>query len=136
MVALTMLQIALLGALAIFDPRISFGSVACVAILIAGGFVVFRELRVSNLPASQPPPRAPSPAPPPPASAPWSPDRTERRSDGIQIHANDSVNQIARAMVMSSFRQASMKYHPDHGGRNDLMARIVEARALLLRAID
>ena len=36
MVALTMLQIALLGALAIFDPRISVGSVACVAILIAG----------------------------------------------------------------------------------------------------
>jgi hypothetical protein len=38
-------------------------------------------------------------------------------------------------MIAAGFRQASMKYHPDHGGSNDLMARIVQARTMLLSAL-
>ena len=52
----------------------------------------------------------------------------------MELPVDATPEQIANAMVTSIFRQATMKYHPAHGGSNELMRRIVEAREMLLKA--
>jgi hypothetical protein len=111
---------------------------ACLVILVAGEIVVYRDLRMLNGPAfrKEKPQRASgSPASPPPTGDWGNNMREDRRADGIYLRPSDSVEQIARTMVAAGFRHASMKYHPDHGGSNDLMARIVQARTMLLSAL-
>ena len=46
-----------------------------------------------------------------------------------------SVEQIAHEMLAQAFRQASLKYHPDHGGDPEDMRRVYAAREMMLRAI-
>jgi hypothetical protein len=58
----------------------------------------------------------------------------ERRGDSIDLCPSDSVEQIARQMISSSFRQAWQKYHAEHGDPHDLPGRIVQAQNLLLTA--
>ncbi len=58
----------------------------------------------------------------------------ERRGDSIDLRPSDSVEQIARQMISTSFRQAWHKYHAEHGGAHDLPGRIVQAQNLLLTA--
>ena len=111
---------------------------ACLVILVAGEAVVYRDLRTLNGPVFGKEKRRHAcgfPASPPPTGDWGNNIRDDERVDGIDLHPNDSVEQIARTMVTAGFRQASMKYHPDHGGSNDLMARIVEARTMLLSAL-
>jgi hypothetical protein len=110
---------------------------ACLLILVAGEVVVYRDLRMLTGPsAGKDKPRAASyPASPPPDNDWGSSIRSDERVDGIDLRPNDSVEQIARTMIAAGFRQASMKYHPDHGGSNDLMGRIVQARTMLLNAL-
>jgi hypothetical protein len=110
---------------------------ACVVILVAGEIVVYRDLRTltSSAVAGEKPRAASYPESPPPTDDRGNNLRGDERVDGIDLGSNDSVEQIARTMVAAGFRQASMKYHPDHGGSNDLMARIVQARTMLLSAL-
>ncbi len=121
--ALTIVEIIFVGLLLTgLLPDINAGSVVCFVILMGAGVVVFRQARMLvgaeslNTRSFDTPPKY---------------VRPEGAADGIELRSNDSVEQIARSMIATSFRQASMKYHPDHGGSNDLMGRIVQARTLL-----
>lgn len=111
---------------------------ACVVILVAGEAVVYRDLRTlsgPSVPEEKPRPASYTSSPPPDGD--WGDSiRGDERGDGIDLRSDDSVEQIARTMVAAGFRQASMKYHPDHGGSNDLMSRIVQARTMLLSALS
>jgi hypothetical protein len=116
-------------------PHLSAGSMICVILLTAGGAVLYREVSsLAEADARQTPAaiRAPRPIPTPAGKPEAYPGGLERRVDGIELRADASVEQIARIMVSTSFRQASRKYHPDHGGSTELMARIIQARSLLL----
>ena len=61
--------------------------------------------------------------------------RASKRSGRGDFDAEDSVEQIAQEMVTQAFRQISRKYHPDHGGDQEMMRRVYEAREMMLRAI-
>lgn len=108
----------------------SSGSMLFFAILAAGGTVIFQELRALENRRAGFQRYRPGGSPPPRHSA----SRPEALA--IELDENDSVAEIARAMVATGFRQASMKYHPDRGGSDGLMTRIVEARALLLNSLN
>lgn len=151
MKTLTTLQIFLAAMLlTVLYPHMKPESFVCLVILMAGAVVVLREVRAlsaagsAQMRARQPrsSPAVPLPGGDAPRTASGEPRihvrderRMERRVDGIELRPHDSVEQIARVMVTTSFRQASMKYHPDHGGSNDLMGRIVQARTILLSAL-
>ena len=47
-----------------------------------------------------------------------------------------TVEQMAHEMLSLSCRQASIKYHPDHGGSAESMRRVYAARELLRRGIQ
>ena len=134
--ALTLVEIIFVGILLTgLLPGITPGSVICFVILMAAGVVVFRGTRLLigsdtyTRPATAQSFDTASGGFPTYARSEW-------QRDGIEIRPNDSVDQIARSMVATSFRQASLKYHPDHGGSNDLMGRILQARILLLGALN
>lgn len=139
---LAIFQIALAAVvLAVLHPANQGEWFACLLILVAGEVVVYRDLRTLHASSAGNSARkdkrraASHPASPPPHGDWGSGIREERRADGIDLRPNDSVEEIARTMVAVGFRQASMKYHPDHGGSNTLMARIVQARTMLLSAL-
>jgi hypothetical protein len=119
-------------------PHLSAGSMICVILLTAGGAVLYREVSaLAEADARQTPAviRArpiPTPARNPEGYPGSVEQRVERRLDGIELRPDASVEQIAHIMVSTSFRQASRKYHPDHGGSTEMMARIIQARNLLL----
>jgi hypothetical protein len=152
-IAGTMIQILLVGIItAVVHPHLTRGALACVLLLLAAEVFIFREVwelrqigvrerneRLGRLGGSSAPPLPKRPSMDYAAWANHSPapdtGSTERRKNGIQLRPDDSVPQIARSMVTASFRQASLKYHPDHGGSTDLMVRIVQARDLLFSVL-
>ena len=152
-VILTILLVFLGGVvLMALSPTVNAGTLVCFLVLIAAGVVGLREVRTLKRVASPPAARSEADSEGNQASAwdtftsplsaeqwsdhaPRGPVGAERRSEAIELDPDDTVEQIARTMIKASFRQASLKYHPDVGGTNDLMKRIVQARKLLLSSL-
>lgn len=106
----------------------------CELMLLAAALVVLREcltlreteaeLRRSHDPFPGLPPYS-RPAPP----------QARKIAPGARIAPDPSVEQIAHEMLMQSFRQFSLKYHPDRGGDPEIMRRVYAARQMLQRAL-
>jgi hypothetical protein len=146
---LTVLSIILAGIIvASLHPRLSAASIACIILLMAGAVVLYHEMTALGDAKSRSQGKYAKPysrgaaqtqinryA----ASGSWSYPGVaypgvERRGDSIDLCPSDSVEQIARQMISSSFRQAWQKYHAEHGDPHDLPGRIVQAQNLLLTA--
>jgi|SRR5271165_6797137 len=70
-----------------------------------------------------------------PAAARPAPPQARKIAAGARITPDHTVEQIAHEMLMQSFRQLALKYHPDRGGDPEIMRRVYAARRLLQRAI-
>lgn len=148
---LTVLLIILAGIVVVgMHPALGAASIACIILLMAGAVVLYHEMGVldETKPRSQGPHSrglARMQTGRSAASVSWTypgmtyPGVVDRRGDSIDLRLSDlrpsdSVEQIARQMISTSFRQASHKYHAEHGGAQDLPGRIVQAQKLLLTA--
>jgi hypothetical protein len=137
---LTVVSIILAGiVVAGMHPPLSAASIACIILLMAGGVVLYHEMSAlgdansrSQRPYSNGAARMQADRSA--ASVYWKYPGVERRGDSIDLCPSDSVEQIARQMISTSFRQAWHKYHSEHGGAHDLPGRIVQAQSLLLTA--
>ena len=152
----TVLLIILTGIVVVgLHPALSAASIACIILLTAGAVVLYHEMGVldetkarSQGPYSRGVARMQTDRSA--ASVSWTypgmtyPGAVDRRGDSIDLRLSDlrlsdlrpsdSVEQIARQMISTSFRQAWHKYHAEHGGAHDLPGRIVQAQNLLLTA--
>jgi len=146
---LTVLSIILAGIIvASLHPRLSAASIACFILLMAGAVVLYHEMSALGEAKSRGQGKYAKPysrgavqtqANRYAASGSWpypgvNYPGVERRGDSIDLCPSDSVEQIARQMISSSFRQAWQKYHAEHGDSHDLPGRIVQAQNLLLTA--
>lgn len=120
-------------------PRLNAASIACIILLMAGAVVLYHEMSaLEEVDSRGQRPHARHAAQAQisryAASGSWVYPGVERRGDSIDLCPSDSVEQIARQMISTSFRQAWHKYHSEHGGAHDLPGRIVQAQNLLLTA--
>jgi hypothetical protein len=142
---LTVLSIILAGIVVVgMHPPLSAASIACIILVMAGAVVLYHEMSAlgdaksrsqGKYASSYPKSAAGAQTNRYAASGHWTYPGVERRGDSIELCPSDSVEQIARQMISTSFRQAWHKYHADHGGSHDLRGRIVQAQNLLLTAL-
>jgi hypothetical protein len=137
---LTVLSTLLAGIVVVgVHPNLNPATIVCIILITAGGIVVYHEVSGLNASGSYPRDRNSGPmrsyVVPPPEEPRWIDPAIDRRADAIELRPGDSVEQIARVMIATSFRQAKRKYHAGHGEPHDLPGRIVQAQSLLLTAL-